>query len=71
MGDEGRALITETERRILSGEKDVTDNYRYKARSLVRRRIEKEGKLKSDVEILRENHPELFESLQRMVCDNE
>lgn len=62
-----RALLTETEREILSGEKDVKDNYRYSVESRVRTRIRKE--LPTDVETLRDNYPDIFEELRKTVCE--
>ncbi|WP_396614103.1 hypothetical protein ACH9L7_20200 (plasmid) [Haloferax sp. S1W] len=66
---EGRALMTEREREILSGEADVKDNYRYKVESQVRNRISK--RMQDDVEILRERYPEMMEQLQDIVCEDE
>lgn len=56
MADEGRALLTEREREILSGEADVTDNYRYKVKSIIRTRFRRH--LADDVEMLEEQFPE-------------
>jgi len=64
----GRALFTDRERAILSGNAEVKDNYRYKVESVARHRI---NKTSHDVEILRENYPELFDQLQEAVCDDE
>lgn len=61
-----RALLTETEREILNGEKDVKDNYRYSVESRVRTRIREE--FSSDVEVLRENYPKIFEEVRGLVC---
>jgi len=66
MSDEGRALLTETERDILAGEKDVSDNYKYKVESLVRNRVKK--KLGDDVETLREHFPEVYDMVVDEVC---
>jgi len=66
MTDEGRALMTETERRIIAGEKDVSDNYRYKVESLVRNRVRK--KLGDDVDVLHRDFPEVFEMVESEVC---
>lgn len=62
-----RALLTETERKILSGEKDVKDNYRYSVESRVRTRIQDE--FSRDVEVLRANYPDIFEEVHRLVCE--
>lgn len=63
---EQRALLTETERLILSGEKEVKDNYRYSVESRVRTRLREQ--LPDDVELIRENQPEMFEILIEAVC---
>jgi hypothetical protein len=62
----GRALITETEREHIAGERDH-DQRRYEAVSRVRARIEEE--LAEDVLLLEEHHPELLEEIQEVVCD--
>lgn len=62
-----RALMTETEREQIAG--DHGDTRRYQAVSRVRSRIEEE--LATDVEVLRENHPELYAELREVVCDSE
>ena len=66
MPDEGRALLTEREREILSGEADVSDNYRYKVQSTVRNRIRK--RLSRDVAFLEEHFPEVHELVIADVC---
>ncbi|ELZ96071.1 hypothetical protein C440_05757 [Haloferax mucosum ATCC BAA-1512] len=60
--------MTEREREILSGEADVKDNYRYKVESQVRSRITK--RLEADVEVLSEHYPEMFQSLQGLICED-
>jgi hypothetical protein len=65
---EERSLLTNREREILSGEADVSDNYRYKVESVARRRVRN---VEDDVEVLRENYPEIFEELQEIVCSDE
>lgn len=67
MTDEGRALLTKREREILSGEADVSDNYRYKVESTVRVRIR--NRLGADVSYLREHFPEAYELVHEEVCD--
>lgn len=66
MVSEGRALLTEREREILTGEAAVKSNYRYKVESTVRKRIEEEFPV--DADVLRENHPEIFDILRDTVC---
>jgi hypothetical protein len=60
-----RALLTDTEREILSGQREVKDNYLYSVQSRVRTRIR--GPLKDDIDVLRDNYPELFEEVERAV----
>jgi hypothetical protein len=62
-----RALLTETEREQIAG--DHGDSRRYQAVSRVRSRITDE--LTTDVEVLREHHPELYDELREVVCDGE
>ena len=69
MAEEGRALLTDGEREILSGERDVTSNYRYKVQSLVRVRVRR--RFGKDIEILEENFPEVYEMVREEVCDDE
>jgi|APHM01.1.fsa_nt_gi hypothetical protein len=59
---EGRALLTETEREAIAG--DRSDSYKYKTRSYLKRRIEK---LESDVEVLENHAPELLADVQDAV----
>lgn len=60
-----RALLTETEREQLAGEKGK--DRKYQATSRVRRRLKEE--LTTDVAVLEENHPGLLEELREVVCD--
>lgn len=60
-----RALLTETEREQIAGKHG--DNRKYQAASRVRRRIEDE--LTTDVEVLREHHPDLYNELREAVCE--
>ncbi|MFA9502947.1 hypothetical protein ACERIM_09190 [Natrinema sp. H-ect1] len=65
---ERRALLTEREREIVSGEADdVSDSYRYQTISRVRKRMEL---LEDDLEAL-EKHGDLFDELQEIVCGDE
>ena len=57
--DEGRALLTEREREIISGKADVSDNYRYKVESIIRNRVRKH--FREDLEVLEEHFPEVYE----------
>ncbi|RAW44040.1 hypothetical protein DQW50_16410 [Halorubrum sp. 48-1-W] len=63
-----RAIMTTTDRERISGEVDVSDEKRYQAIHRVRSRIEE---IETDVDVLKEHHPELFEELQKAVCDDE
>lgn len=62
-----RALLTETERRQIAGEE--TDQRKYEAVSRVRSRVEDE--LTTDVELLKEHHPDLLAELRDVVCEKE
>lgn len=64
--DQYRGLLTNREREIISGEAEVSDNYRYRVISRVRTKFENVGK---DVEILAENREDLLEELREIVCD--
>lgn len=65
MADQRRALLTDTERERIAN--DEPKQPRYEAISRVRRKINEE--LPKDIELLREHHPQLFEELQTVVCD--
>lgn len=62
-----RALLTERDRELLADEEG--GNRRYQAISEIRSRINEE--LSTDVEVLKENHPELLEELREVVCERE
>lgn len=64
--DQYRGLLTEREREILTGEADVSDNYRYRVVSRIRTKIEN---LDQDVDILANNREDLLEELRQVVCD--
>lgn len=49
------------------GGKDAGDDLHYQAVSCVRRKITDE--LTTDVELLREHHPDLYAELREAVCD--
>lgn len=65
---QGRALLTDGERRHISGESG-NDQRKYEAVSRVRSRIEDE--LTEDVELLEEHHPDLLAELREVVCTDE
>jgi hypothetical protein len=62
-----RALLTDRERELIEGGEDVDDDLRYQAVSRVRRKINEE--LTTDVELLSEHHPELYDELREAVCE--
>lgn len=62
-----RALLTETEREQIAGEHG--DTRRYQAVSRVRSRIDDE--LSTDVDLLQEHHPDLYDELCEVVCGDE
>lgn len=69
MSEEGRALLTDREKEIISGEADVSDNYRYKTESIVRNRIRKH--LDADVKFLEEHFDEAHEIAIEAVCEGD
>lgn len=64
-----RALMTKRERELIEGGDTVDQDLRYQAISRIRRKLNDE--LTTDVEILQENHPDLYEELQEVVCESE
>ena len=60
----GRALLTDREREIVSGEADVDDPYRYQTISRVRQRF---SRLEGDLEAM-EKHGELADEVREIVC---
>ena len=60
----GRALLTDREREIVSGEADVDDPYRYQTISRVRQRF---SRLEDDLEAM-EKHGELADEVREIVC---
>lgn len=64
-----RALLTDTERARLSGESDAKQQRVFESKSRVKRRITEE--LPEDVEILSNNHPEIYDALQEVVCESQ
>jgi len=61
-----RALLTETDREYISREVEVDDSQRYQAVSRVRDRLDE---LDTDIEILKDHHPELLEEIRAVVCE--
>ena len=60
-----RALLTEREREIVSGDADdITDEYRYQTVSRIRSRLQR---LEDDIDAL-EAHGDLAEELREIVC---
>ena len=62
-----RALLTDRERELLAGVNVDEKNYQYQAATRVRNKINDE--LPQDMEVLEEHHPELYEELRQVVCD--
>lgn len=60
-----RGLLTDREREILSGEADVSDDYRYRVVSRVRNKIDR---IERDVEILADSRPDLLAEFREVVC---
>lgn len=66
MADRRRALLTDAERERIAD--DGSNQARYEAVSRVRRKINEE--LPTDIALLREHHPALFEELEAIVCED-
>jgi len=60
----GRALLTDREREIVSSEADVDDPYRYQTISRVRQRF---SQLEDDLEAM-EKHGELADEVREIIC---
>jgi len=60
-----RALLTDRERKIIRGDADVSDSYRYQTISRVRSRFDR---LEEDLEAFRA-HGELLTELREIVCE--
>ena len=60
-----RGLLTQREREIIAGEDDVSDNYRSKMKSRLRKKIKR---LERDKEILEENNEDFAARLEEAVC---
>ena len=65
--DRRRGLLTDTERAVLLGNKEVSENYYYTIVSRVRNKLEE---LDGDLEAL-EKHGGLLDELQGIVCEDE
>lgn len=64
MTDDRRGLLTDSEREILLGERDVSDNHYYTTVSRVRKKIQT---LEDDLTAL-EEHGDLADELRDAVC---
>lgn len=63
---EYRAILTEREREILSGEDEVSESYYYRVVTRVRDKIER---VEQDLEVLDEHHDTLGDELREVVCE--
>ncbi len=63
-----RGLLTDREREIITGEADVSDDYRYRVASRIRNKIER---IEGDVSILEEHRADLLEELREVVCEDD
>jgi len=62
-----RAILTEREREILTGEDDVSESYYYRVITRVRDKIER---VEDDLEVLDEHHDTLGDELREIVCED-
>lgn len=63
-----RALLTDGERRALEPDSDMAQNTRSTHLSRVKNKM---SLLKEDARLLREHHPELYETMCEAVCEEE
>ena len=59
-----RALLTDRERAVLSGEADATRNYVYQVRARLQTKLDR---LATDIDLLAEHQPDLLEELLDVV----
>jgi hypothetical protein len=62
-----RAVMTETDREHISGESNPSQDQQDQAVYRVRQRINEE--LPQDIEVLKENRPDVLEELRDVVCE--
>lgn len=60
-----RAILTDREKEILTGEADVSEKYYYRVVTRVRQKVKAVG---GDLQILDENHDTLGDELREIVC---
>lgn len=63
-----RAILTDREKEIISGDADVSEKYYYRVVTRVRDKIDR---LEHDLDVLDEHHDTLGEELRDIVCDEE
>lgn len=63
-----RAILTDREKEILSGEADVTEKYYYRVVTRVRQKV---NEVEGDLAIMDEHHDTLGDELRDIVCDEE
>lgn len=64
-----RAIMTDTDRVHITGESDPKQHQQDQAVYRVRKRITEE--LPKDIEVLREERPDVLEELREVVCEGE
>jgi hypothetical protein len=62
-----RALLTETDREHITGQGNPSQDQKDQSVYRVRQRIREE--LPQDIEVLKENRPDVLEELREVVCD--
>ena len=66
VSDDYRAILTEREQEILTGDADVSESYYYRVVTRVRKKIER---IERDLQILDEHHDTLGDELRDAVGD--
>lgn len=63
-----RAILTDREKEILSGEADVSEKYYYRVVTRVRQKI---NEIEGDLDLLDEHHDTLGDELREIVCGDD
>jgi len=66
VSDDYRAILTEREQEILTGDADVSESYYYRVVTRVRKKIER---IERDLQVLDEHHDTLGDELRDAVDD--
>lgn len=62
-----RGLLTDREKEILTGEGNVSASYESRVRTRIRNKIQK---LSTDLNLLKEHQPELYQEFMENICND-